>query len=77
MTAQKVIEALPQALSGVKFVLQSTAEHESLSRSAYWSALLSDTIPACTMLLKTAEEVSVLIKTFEPFVLAGEAKLAI
>ncbi|KAI5865348.1 hypothetical protein GGS23DRAFT_422663 [Durotheca rogersii] len=77
MAVSKAIEALQQALPGVKFASRGTEEHEALNRSSYQSALQSDIIPACIVQPKTKEEVSTFVKTIRPFVIAGEAAFAI
>ncbi|KAK2745534.1 hypothetical protein FQN57_003659 [Myotisia sp. PD_48] len=72
----QAIEALKAALPVEQFAFPGTEHYDTLNKS-YLSALQSDITPACIFRPKTKEEVSVFLKTINPFVVKGEISFAI
>ncbi|KAI0154620.1 FAD-binding domain-containing protein [Xylariaceae sp. FL1272] len=76
MLSKAAITALQDAFTPDQLHLAGTEQFQTLNRS-YLSALESDITPAAILQPKSAEEVSLFLKTIKPFALNGEANFAI
>ena len=74
-TVAQAISALRQALPGAHLVTPEAAEEYQSLNNSYLSGFESDLSPSCIFLPRSKEEVSVFVRTLQPFI--GHVQFAI